>query len=498
MSQLKLPFTNQPDDNLKKRLIRIYQTDGTTSIRERVKLELECAEYLHTTSRFNRRLVSYQANKKRSLHRWIKFKEGFSAKLVKLLLEDFHISENDTILDPFAGSATTLLVAQENDIHATGIEMLPVGQLIWRAKTQYQEYDPTFLDDLSQWIKETPPGESQQTYPHIPITATAFPRINEKQLLWYREQFTSRTDTLHRPLLELILMSILEDISYTRKDGQYLRWDSRSTKVKERNTKRINRGKKPSKTFHKPQILSPKEAIMQNLNQVIQDIKLLQSRQRRYTSQKLIHSTVLRELPRISDNTFAGVITSPPYCNRYDYTRTYALELTFLGLTEKDVLDLRQEQLSCTVENQSKRDNLKAFYESTDRLTDFEHIIQVIDECAALQEIIKALQTRQETGQLNNRGILRMVTGYFTEMAFVIYELARVCRPGAFIVMVNDNVRYSGEIIPVDLLTTYFACEFGLTPDTIHVLPQRKGNSSQQMGRYGREALRKSITVWKK
>jgi site-specific DNA-methyltransferase (cytosine-N4-specific) len=30
------------------------------------------------------------------------------------------------------------------------------------------------------------------------------------------------------------------------------------------------------------------------------------------------------------------------------------------------------------------------------------------------------------------------------------------------------------------------------------VLPQRKGNSSQQMGRYGRAALRKSITIWQK
>jgi hypothetical protein len=30
------------------------------------------------------------------------------------------------------------------------------------------------------------------------------------------------------------------------------------------------------------------------------------------------------------------------------------------------------------------------------------------------------------------------------------------------------------------------------------VLPQRKGNSSQQMGRFGRAALRKSVTIWHK
>ena len=47
-------------------------------------------------------------------------------------------------------------------------------------------------------------------------------------------------------------------------------------------------------------------------------------------------------------------MTSPPYCNRYDYTRTYALELAMLGLTQAEVSGLRQEMLSCTVENREK------------------------------------------------------------------------------------------------------------------------------------------------
>ena len=35
-------------------------------------------------------------------------------------------------------------------------------------------------------------------------------------------------------------------------------------------------------------------------------------------------------------------------------------------------------------------------------------------------------------------------------------------------------------------------------PEEILVLPQRKGNSSQQMKRFGKKALRKSITIWRK
>ena len=89
-----------------------------------------------------------------------------------------------------------------------------------------------------------------------------------------------------------------------------------------------------------------------------------------------------------------------------------------------------------------------------------------------------------------------MVEGYFSDLAFVIFELYRVCRPGAHVAIVNDNVRYGGEVIPVDLLMTDLAVGFGFSPERIYVLPQRKGNSSQQMGKYGREANRKSITVW--
>ena len=114
------------------------------------------------------------------------------------------------------------------------------------------------------------------------------------------------------------------------------------------------------------------------------------------------------------------------------------------------------------------------------------------------QEINVALQTRWERGDMNNKGVLRMVRNYFLELTFVFAELFRVCRPGAYVAFVNDNVRYGGEIIPVDTFTTSLAEQLGFEPVKIYVLPQRKGNSSQQMGKFGREALRKSIAICRK
>jgi hypothetical protein len=64
--------------------------------------------------------------------------------------------------------------------------------------------------------------------------------------------------------------------------------------------------------------------------------------------------------------------------------------------------------------------------------------------------------------------------------------------------MINDNVRYAGASISVDLILSKIAEDIGFSIEKIFVLPNPKGNSSQQMGNYGKEKLRKCIYVWKK
>ena len=91
-----------------------------------------------------------------------------------------------------------------------------------------------------------------------------------------------------------------------------------------------------------------------------------------------------------------------------------------------------------------------------------------------------------------------MVRGYFYEMACIIQECFRVLKSGAFLFMVNDNVRYAGASISVDMILSDFAEKLGFAIENILVLPNDKGNSSQQMGNHGRNSLRKCVYVWKK
>ncbi|PGH38850.1 MAG: DNA modification methylase, partial [Candidatus Nephrothrix sp. EaCA] len=100
--------------------------------------------------------------------------------------------------------------------------------------------------------------------------------------------------------------------------------------------------------------------------------------------------------------------------------------------------------------------------------------------------------------KLNNSNIARMTRNYFLEMCFAVYEMARVTKSRGYCVMVNDNVRYGGEEIPVDLILSEFAENFGFNINKIFVLPRGKGNSSQQMGNYGRTEVRKCVYLWQK
>ena len=433
------------------------------------------------------------------MHRWFKFKEAFSAQLVRQLIKSFDLKSPCHILDPFSGVSTTLLVARELGHNATGIEVLPIGDIVWKAKSQSSPKTVSKLKEVRRWVESTPPGQSHRPFPHIRITLHAFDAHSEAQLMWYDDQFAAlNVDSNLKVLLKFVLLSILEDISYTSKDGQFLRWDSRSNKVRSRNEQRVAAGKRPYKEFRKTSIIDVKTAILKSLDLMIFDLSFANESSHPSGKQHLIQGTVLETLPSQTGEQFDAVITSPPYCNRYDYTRTYALELAFLGMTNEDVISLRQNMISCTVENRPKLKRLGELYDKLGRLQDFQFVSSVLANHGAFQEILDALRIRSRRQEVNNNGIISMVEGYFTELAFVTFELFRICKPGAKVGIVNDNVRYSGEVIPVDLLMSDIAASFGFVPDTIYVLDQRKGNSSQQMGKYGREALRKSILIWKK
>ncbi|HEX4945564.1 MAG TPA: site-specific DNA-methyltransferase [Blastocatellia bacterium] len=457
-------------------LEKIAQLDRT--------LTRQFADKLVIQNSLTRSLVSFQANKTKAVHRWYKYKEAFSAPLIEYLFQKYQIS--GSILDPFAGSGTALFVASELGNHAEGIELLPIGQQIIHTKKLLEaDFTTTDVARLQSWLANRPWNQSAEkvALPELRITKGAYAEATHEAIEKYLAALQHENERVQM-VLRFALLCVLEAISFTRKDGQYLRWDYRSARKE---------GKKP---FDKGFIPSFEQAICSKLEEIIFDLHQSDYQEGLFPLEKAQGEIHLREgsclnlLPKLANGSFDCIITSPPYCNRYDYTRTYALELALLGIDEKGLVNLRQEMLSCTVENRAK--DLLAInpYWAT--------AIAAADKQELLQTILKYLDNQKESGALNNNGIPRMVRGYFYEMACVIAECARVLKSGAPLLMVNDNVRYAGASISVDLILTSLAEQIGFETETILVLPNGKGNSSQQMGEHGRDPLRKCVYAWRK
>ena len=471
--------------------------------KERLALEERFWGITEVTDKFNRQSVSYQLSKKDCIHGWLKYKEGFSAALVKQLLQDFNVQKGDLVIDPFMGSGTTALVATLAGINSIGYDILPMSQIAITAKSNIYKYNLHELNDiLLAFENQEIPQDYNGKSPALAITEGAFPPETDRQLAYYSAWFKNANCSNEAEILvTLCCLNTLERISYCAKDGQYLRWDIRSPKMVEANAERAAKGKRPIVVeLNKGDLPDFKTAFIEELRKVIADIEEIQAKNGAagMAESTFIEGSSLFEMTKLPDNILTACISSPPYCNRYDYTRTYALELAYLGVDKARFNQLRQELLSCTVENKPKIDALKNHYENINRAQDYQLILDIARNNPVLEEINAALLQRSKWGEINNRGVLKMVDGYFTELTFLFAELYRTCKPGAKVAFVNDNVRYAGEVIPVDYLTTLLAEQIGFKPLKIYSLRQQKGNSSQQMKKYGRIALRKSITIWEK
>ena len=450
-------------------------------VQARMALHHRFAARMAVNPTFTRRLISYQGNKGTPGLRWFRYKEGFSAQLIRRLLNPV---QAHCVLDPFAGIGTAPLTACGLGRQGVGIEIMPIGILAAQgiaalARWQDRHRFACAARDLVRHAERKQDAPEVYRFRHVPITRHAFPLPTEEAIARANAFIAERADPLLAPVLRLACMSVLETVSFTRKDGQYLRWDHRS-------------GRSLRAKMEKGPIPSFADALACRLAEMERDMAALPALfgAARPT---LIAGSCLERLRLLETDSCDAVITSPPYANRYDYTRTYALELAYLNYDQDEFRTLRQALLSATVENKSKRTWLTTLYRNAALLQD---AFAAYDAAMALHEPLAILRACR--AELSNPHVIRLVENYFLESAVVIAELGRVLRPGGTVFMVNDNVQYHGEHIPVDLILSSFAERLGFRCRRIWILPRGKGNASQQMGRFGRRELRKCVYHWER
>lgn len=426
---------------------------NVTCVNDRERLERKYAPLLSEELRLAN-IVSYVGNKKVPFLRLYRYQEAFAFQFVKEIIAHFGLTDKDYILDPFCGMGTTLFTSAQHNIASLGIDRLPIGVFVARTLPLFYNLQPGDLREafacLKSRVSKAAPAEVALD---VAIMKVAYP----PDTLYLLRQWKTAIEGLDTPLkdtMQLLLLSILESCSYTSKDGQFLR------------------------LLRDKQTAHPTEALEQKVYEAERDVQLVRELGwDRCFKQPEIYLGDTRSLSGIPfERAPTALITSPPYANRYDYTRSYSLELCFqfVGSFE-ELKGLRFGVL---------RSHIEAKVGSHEQPSH-----------PTVQEVVNALRERAKV--LNNPRIPDMLVGYFVDMEAVIQEWARVLAHGAKVAMVVDNVRFDGELLPVDLVLSEMAESAGFEVESIRIA-RYKGNSSQQMGKYGRVPVRESVVIWRK
>jgi site-specific DNA-methyltransferase (cytosine-N4-specific) len=400
-------------------------------------------------------LVTYVGNRNIPFLRLYRYKEAFSFNLVKKFLKRFNATPNDYVFDPFSGMGTTLLTAFTENIPSIGVDKLPIAYFTSKTLPQFFRLEQNELKEI--WNSLVPKIQNAKpacVAENVAIMNIAF----DIDVLYSLRKIKGAIDILPMPYKDIFLLlffSILEECSYTSKDGQYLR---------------IVKSK---------QVSNPIEALAYKITKAEEDVVRAKTVFGDPVSNNhSIPGVYLGDTRDLSNINFQRnpsiIITSPPYVNRYDYSRIYALELCFHFVkTPEELKEIRFSILRSHIESRVSKSEIP------------NHRI--------IEEIVEALRKMK----LNNPKIPAMVTAYFIDMKKVIGEWYSVLTPGAKVAMVVDNVRFEGELIPVDLILSDMAEIAGFKVKEI-IVARYKGNSSQQMKKYGRVPVRESIVVWER
>lgn len=403
-------------------------------------------------------LSNFDANKRLPRHRWLEFKEGFSAELVRLAVDDCS-KTSPRLLDPFAGSGTTIVEAGRLGLSATGIEVNPFLHDVAVAKCHRQLANDS---ELRSWRSEVLDGPCREALSPLEGHSTfteggdATKWIFNTSVLRGFEAISRslerKTESWARPM-KIALLSALMATSNVRRDGKCVRYKS------DWNTRGFT-----SADFR---------ASFAEISNYIADDLTLDS----FTADvsKISDGDSRRELSKLPSSSHDVVVTSPPYLNSFDYSDVYRPEL-FAGRYVSDNLQLR------TIRHKTLRSHVQV--DRTFAKTSTSYL---------LDPILKELANRK----LWNRNIPAMVSSYFWDMKGILSQLHRIVRRGGACWIVVSTSAYSGIQIPVDLILADVAAQCGWALRGVYVLRNLRASGQHwaHLGENAKLPLRESLIV---
>ena len=389
--------------------------------------------------------VTPKSAKEKAVHRWYLFPHSFTDDLVHALIDEWGLNGGDKVLDPFAGAGTTLLSAKELGVPSIGYDISPLAVLASNTKTasySRQQLEETW-EKLQSILIRNGAVPMNRVYPELVHKALPDGRLEALDAVATSLENIDCSSS-ERDFFRLALISIIPRFSHAVANGGWLRWLNQSA------------GAEYVPVFFQEQV----EMMLEDVSDaVLQDDGNWEAR---------IADARVMPAP---DAMYSAVITSPPYPNRHDYTRIFGVELMFAFHDWEANRALRYQTFHSHPEARPNRPSAGQYKPP-----------------GALNGSIR---------DLSDNRMQRMLEGYFLDMYLCLCEVARVCRKGAKAAFVVGNTQYEGRAILVDEFTAEIGERAGLTCKEIRAVRWR-GNSAQQMGKYGRTAARESVVIFEK
>jgi hypothetical protein len=356
-------------------------------------------------------------NMRLPVHRWFRFSAGFSAQWAEEAIAHARESRPVTVLDPFAGSGTTLLAAEQQGVPSFGVEAHPFVARVARAKLLYRSDRHDYIGmiramrDLAATLRA-----DLTAYP--PLIRTCFSDESLAELDRLRRAWLRLADGSPASELSwLTLVCILRQVSQVgTAPWQYVL---------------------PNKKKRQP--WAPMVAFDRMAAVIASDMLNLEGTAG--ARAEMLRSDA-RTCEGVPDASVDLVLTSPPYPNNYDYADATRLEMSFM-----------QEVRSWGQLHDAVRQYLvrSCSQHATRRAVDLDAVLAspLLDPIRAEIEEVCTELARVRLAHGGRKTYHLMVACYFLDMARVWQALRRVCRTPAWVCwVIGDSAPY-GVYVPV-------------------------------------------------
>jgi|GEM_PF-258134 len=364
----------------------------------------------------------------RPVHDWYRFVLSYPPHLVREYLRQFAISGDQLVLDPFCGTGTTVVECQKQGIRAVGIEANPMAAFAsatkcdWRPDANGLLRHARKIADLAvarlkeDGIEDNPFLEVQ------PKPAKPLRTLDAERMGLLLSDCISPLP-LHKTLVLLEVMEQHADAEYAAHERLAL------AKALVYSISNLHFGPEVGVGPAKPDC-PVVAAWLQCVQAMARDLATVQ---RTRFVQAVVHHADARNLSDLLEPaSVSAVITSPPYPNEKDYTRTTRLESVLLGFIRNNS-ELRSMKRSLI------RSNTRGVYKADDD----DKWIADVPEIAAIADAIE--RRRLELGKTSGfeRLYARVTKLYFGGMWRHLSQLTRVLKPGAHLAyVVGDQASY--------------------------------------------------------